>query len=69
MKRLGTKTTIALVAAFALSCGGSTPPPPLFLFISVDTLGARHTSLHGYERPTTPTLERLATEAVVFERC
>src|SRR5262245_52765647 len=41
---------------------------PIILF-SVDTLAARHTSLHGYARATTPHLEELARESVVFERC
>ena len=39
------------------------------VFVSVDTLAARHTSLHGYERPTTPGLDSLAERSVVFERC
>ncbi len=39
------------------------------LFISIDTLAARHLSLQGFSLPTTPELERLAREAVVFERC
>ena len=44
------------------------PAPPV-IFISIDTLAARHTSLHGYARDTTPRLRRLAEESVVFERC
>ena len=39
------------------------------MFVSVDTLSARHTSLYGYQRPTTPGLDRLAESSVVFERC
>ena len=38
------------------------------MLVSIDTLSARHTSLHGYARPTTPGLDRLAQSAVVFER-
>lgn len=41
---------------------------PIILF-SIDTLSARHTSLHGYARRTTPRLEELAAESVVFEEC
>ena len=33
----------------------------------VDTLRADHLSLHGYGRPTSPVLERLARESIVFE--
>jgi arylsulfatase A-like enzyme len=39
------------------------------IFVSVDTLGAQHMSLYGLSRKTTPRLEELAEDAVVFERC
>jgi arylsulfatase A-like enzyme len=39
------------------------------LFWLIDTCRADHTSLHGHERRTTPFLERLGAEGVVFERC
>lgn len=45
---------------------GTTPP---VVFISIDTLSARNMSLYGYERETTPQLERFAQDAVVFETC
>lgn len=41
--------------------------PPV-LFISIDTLAARHMSVYGYERETTPNLERFAAECLVFEQ-
>jgi len=40
--------------------------PPI-LFLSVDTLAAQNLSLLGYDRATTPNLERFATDAVTFE--
>lgn len=46
----------------------SAPRPPIVL-VSIDTLAARHLALHGYARATSPELERLARDAVVFERC
>jgi arylsulfatase A-like enzyme len=46
----------------------SAPLPPIF-FVSIDTFAARHLSLHGYGRATTPELERLRSEAVLFKRC
>ena len=39
------------------------------VFVSIDTFAARHLSLHGYSRETTPRLEELARQAVVFEHC
>ena len=41
--------------------------PPIVL-VSIDTFAARHLSLYGYGRPTSPALEALQHDAVVFER-
>src|SRR5208337_4595710 len=49
----------------------SRPMPPKdspnVLLIVLDTVGADHLSLHGYRRPTSPTLERLASRGVRFD--
>jgi len=42
---------------------------PSFVLISIDTLAARHTSLHGYERATTPKLDAFAEGSTVFDYC
>ena len=58
-------------ATLALGCGpekGASPKKTNVIVALVDTLRADHTSLHGYSRPTTPFLEELAKESVVFER-
>ncbi|GJM22688.1 MAG: hypothetical protein DHS20C15_26030 [Planctomycetota bacterium] len=65
----------------ALACGPADAPAeepadaaaptgerPSIVMISLDTTRADHTSLYGYERETTPYLERLAAESVVYER-
>jgi arylsulfatase A-like enzyme len=46
------------------------PPPgsPNVLFIVLDTVAAGHLSLHGYERPTSPTLDGLARRGIRFDR-
>jgi len=71
MDRSTTCLGIAFLAA-SLGCGGSSPgdsPTPVnVVFVVVDTLRADHTSLHGYHRATTPTLETLAADSIVFER-
>lgn len=46
--------------------GGKTKPDVYLLL--VDTLRADHLSLYGYERPTSPNLDRFARSAVVFEK-
>ena len=44
------------------------PSPANIIVVLVDTLRADHMSLYGYERPTTPFIDRFASEAMVFER-
>ena len=41
---------------------------PNVLLIVLDTVAAGHLSLHGYDRPTSPTLEGLARRGVRFDR-
>jgi arylsulfatase A-like enzyme len=40
---------------------------PLAIVVLLDTVRADHLSLHGYARPTSPGLEALARDGVVFE--
>ena len=48
------------------------PPAPLHapnvILITLDTVRAKNLSLYGYERRTTPQLEKLAKDSVVFEQ-
>jgi arylsulfatase A-like enzyme len=53
-----------LLALAAAACGG--PPPPDILLITMDTTRADHLSVYGYRRQTTPALEALSEEGVVF---
>jgi arylsulfatase A-like enzyme len=48
----------------------SLPPPgsPNVLLIVLDTVGADHLSLHGYNRPTSPTMDELAARGIRFDR-
>ncbi len=41
---------------------------PNIVLVSIDTLRADHLSCYGYERPTSPHLDRLAAESVLFTR-
>lgn len=40
--------------------------PPQVVLIFIDTLRPDHMSLYGYDRPTTPKLDKWATDAAVF---
>jgi arylsulfatase A-like enzyme len=47
---------------------GADPGRPNVLFIVLDTVRAQSLSLYGYDRPTTPSLQRLAKHGVCFDR-
>ena len=53
---------------FLLFCTVPVRSPADVLLITSDTLRADHLSLYGYSRPTTPNLDRLMKEGMVFER-
>ena len=62
---------ILILGTIAASCGE--PPPhapkrPNVLLISIDTLRADHLGCYGYERDTSPRIDALAREGVLFER-
>ena len=57
------------VMACSLGEGEQKGPPqtrPNLVLISVDTLRADHLGTYGYERATSPTFDRLASEGIVF---
>ena len=56
---------VFLALGCLLGCGAPERPRSLVL-ISLDTVRADHLSLYGYDRPTSPTLDRLAERSVVF---
>jgi len=55
------------VAAWAARCERR-PPRPSVLLVTIDTLRADHVSAYGYTVRTTPRLDRLASEGVLFEQ-
>jgi arylsulfatase A-like enzyme len=47
-----------------------TPDPlPHIILVVLDTAGARRCSVYGHERPTTPGLEAIAREGVLYRSC
>jgi len=65
MTRRARLSLFAALAVLAAGCGGGDRPVPVIL-VSIDTLRAFDVSGLGYERRTTPNLDRFAEEAVVF---
>ena len=55
-----------VLAVCAFSACGPPAQPPVVLFV-IDTLRADRVGVYGYERPTTPRLDALAAEGVVFD--
>ncbi|MCU0663411.1 MAG: sulfatase-like hydrolase/transferase [Myxococcota bacterium] len=81
LSRFAIALVLAIVASWQAHCRGEpnalpavTAPAvasdssPVVLF-SIDTLRADHVSAYGYPRPTTPNLDALAKESVLFEEC
>ncbi|HEX6885713.1 MAG TPA: sulfatase [Planctomycetota bacterium] len=62
----------ALLAGLSLVACAEPPAPPTerpsLILVSIDTLRADHVGVYGYERDTTPNLDRWAEGAIVFER-
>jgi arylsulfatase A-like enzyme len=71
--------SICAAAAALLAVSGCSEPdasypgeasrPRNVLLISIDTLRPDHLGAYGYERPTSPVIDVLAKEGVLFERC
>jgi len=57
---------MAVAALTGLSGCWGRPEPLTILLISLDTTRPDHLSAYGYDRPTTPTLARLASEGTRF---
>ncbi len=63
---------ILAVSVFILlvtGCGLSGSRKPNVILISIDTLRADHMSCYGYSRNTTPVLDSLTAEGVIFTSC
>ncbi|MGH9464447.1 MAG: sulfatase, partial [Thermoanaerobaculia bacterium] len=60
---------LPLIAVWALACRTpEVPAPPNLLLVVVDALRADHLGCYGYPLPTSPNIDRLARESVVFDQ-
>lgn len=59
---------LGLVALSGCSAGESPATAPNVLLISIDSLRADHLGAYGYGRATSPAIDGLAAEGVLFER-
>ena len=62
---------VALVTLVPFVAGGCSPgaKDPNLILITLDTTRADHLSCYGYQRQTTPNLDRFAADALRFTRC
>lgn len=67
MGSLPRRCVAAVILAALVVAGCDRGQPPNLVVIVVDTLRADHLGCYGYERPTTPRLDRFAAESVLFE--
>ncbi|HEX5067198.1 MAG TPA: sulfatase [Myxococcota bacterium] len=58
---------LALAASLAAGCDARPGKPQNLVVISLDTLRADHLGVYGYERETSPQLDRWAERAFVFD--
>ena len=58
---------LALLCTLGCGFGEPSPTAKTVLLISVDTLRADHLGFYGYPLPTSPELDRLAEQGIVFE--
>ncbi len=71
LPRLSSVAALLAVAALGAACGRRPAPfpngPHPIIVVDVDSLRADHLGCYGYGRPTSPSLDALAAEAVRFE--
>jgi len=59
---------VAVLLALAGACGGDAPRPPSVLLVTLDTTRADHLGCYGHARDTSPRLDALAQEGVLYLR-
>ena len=57
----------AILLAALVACCAQAEPRPNIVLLSIDTLRADKLGCYGYDKPTSPNLDRLAAEGLLFE--
>jgi arylsulfatase A-like enzyme len=64
---LGASALVLALTLSVLGCRGA-PDGPNFILLSIDTLRADHLGCYGYDRNTSPNIDRLAGRSVRFDQ-
>ncbi len=62
-----TRFRVLLACSLLIGCTADTPPPNVLL-VTIDTTRADHLSCYGYDKLTSPHLDRLAARGLRFDR-
>jgi arylsulfatase A-like enzyme len=63
------RTALLIGSALFVCCGSSNPEGPSLILVVVDTLREDFLGCYGFEGETSPNLDRLAREGIVFDNC
>jgi len=63
------RTLAALLALGLAGCSDGSPRAKNVILISIDTLRPDHLGCYGYDKPTSPAIDRFASEGALFEDC
>src|SRR5215510_6950834 len=56
------------ILLLTIACTREAAPRPNLLLITIDTLRSDRLGCYGYDRPTTPHIDRLASQGALFDR-
>lgn len=65
----GGASTLLSPSIFISGCSRKKKPMPNIVIMLVDTLRPDRMSTYGYSKPTSPNIDALAKESVIFEQC
>jgi arylsulfatase A-like enzyme len=68
LERAAAAAWLALAACIPAACAPGKDARPNVLLVTLDTTRADHLGCYGYERDTSPNLDRLAATGLLFER-
>ncbi len=69
MKKLLRRAALLCGSALFFACGSPKPEGPSLILVVVDTLRADYLGCYGFQGASSPNLDRLAEEGLLYERC